>query len=103
MNYSAKSFSVRASANVSSVTYNGTGYFNVNFSTAMPDTNYAMTFGMNSYNYYDGGTEMLRIMSNSVSWNGARSLSTSSVGIFIGRNLNGFGADADYVMCSVYR
>jgi hypothetical protein len=32
---------IRASGNVSSVTRNGTGDYTVNFTTAMPDTNYA--------------------------------------------------------------
>jgi hypothetical protein len=35
--------SIRASGNVSSITDNGTGIFTVNFSTAMPNTNYAVT------------------------------------------------------------
>jgi len=38
--------SIRASFNVSSVTYNGTGDFTVNFSTAMPDANF-VTCGLN--------------------------------------------------------
>jgi hypothetical protein len=33
--------SIRASGNVSSITDNGTGDYTVNFSTAMPDVNYA--------------------------------------------------------------
>ena len=33
---------IRASGNVSSVTRNGTGNYNVNFTTAMPDANYAL-------------------------------------------------------------
>jgi hypothetical protein len=33
---------IRASGNVSSVTRNGTGSYSVNFSTAMPDANYAV-------------------------------------------------------------
>ena len=33
--------SIRDSINVSSITDNGTGYYTVNFTTAMPDTNYA--------------------------------------------------------------
>ena len=33
---------IRASGNVSSVTRNGTGDYTVNFTTAMPDTNYSM-------------------------------------------------------------
>jgi hypothetical protein len=32
---------VNGSANVSSITVNGTGNYNVNFTTAMPDTNYS--------------------------------------------------------------
>jgi hypothetical protein len=34
---------IRASFNVSSITDNGTGSYTVNFTTAMPDANYAMT------------------------------------------------------------
>jgi hypothetical protein len=33
---------IRASGNVSSITDNGTGDYTVNFSTAMPDANYAL-------------------------------------------------------------
>jgi hypothetical protein len=35
--------SIRSSGNVSSVTDNGTGNYTVNFTTAMPDANYAAT------------------------------------------------------------
>ena len=35
--------SIRASGNVSSITDNGTGDYTVNFTTAMPDTNYCFT------------------------------------------------------------
>ena len=34
---------IRASYNVASITDNGTGNYNVNFTTAMPDANYAVT------------------------------------------------------------
>ena len=34
---------IRASGNVSSITDNGTGDYTVNFTTAMPDANYAMS------------------------------------------------------------
>lgn len=34
---------IRASYNVSSVTQNGTGDYTINFTTAMPDANYAVT------------------------------------------------------------
>ena len=36
---------IRASGNVSSITDNGTGDYTVNFTTAMPDENYAAVFG----------------------------------------------------------
>ena len=36
---------IRASGNVSSITDNGTGDYTVNFTTAMPDVNYGVTFG----------------------------------------------------------
>jgi len=36
---------IRASGNVSSITDNGTGDYTVNFTTAMPDANYAPAYG----------------------------------------------------------
>ena len=36
---------IRGSGNVSSITDNGTGDYTVNFTTAMPDANYATCFG----------------------------------------------------------
>jgi hypothetical protein len=52
---------IRASGNVSSITDNGTGDYTVNFSTAMPDANYAPTYGCGTTNTggswdYPGGT-----------------------------------------------
>jgi lipocalin len=35
---------IRASGNVSSITDNGTGNYTVNFTTALPDANYAMAW-----------------------------------------------------------
>ena len=39
---------IRASGNVSSITDNGTGDYNVNFATAMVDANYSTVYGANS-------------------------------------------------------
>lgn len=39
---------IRASFNVSSVTKNGTGDYSLNFTNAMPDTNYTATFSVGS-------------------------------------------------------
>ena len=40
---------IRASGNVSSITDNGTGDYTVNFTTAMPDANYAVVAGDDNY------------------------------------------------------
>lgn len=42
LNYNANTQTVRASFNVSSVTYNTTGDITINFTTAMPDANYTI-------------------------------------------------------------
>jgi hypothetical protein len=39
---------IQASGNVSSITDNGTGDYTVNFTTALPDANYAATVGVNA-------------------------------------------------------
>lgn len=52
---------IRASGNVTSITDNGTGQYTVNFTTAMPDANYAMstsssfTFGSPTNNAISSG------------------------------------------------
>lgn len=46
---------IRASGNVTSITDNGTGDYTVNFTTALPDTNYAVTFGGYNTGTGDGG------------------------------------------------
>lgn len=45
VNYNGVAGAIRASFNVASVTKNGTGDYTVNFTTAMPDTNYGVTLG----------------------------------------------------------
>ena len=42
--------SIRGSANVSSVSDTGTGQYDVNFSTSMPDANYCATTGLSQHN-----------------------------------------------------
>jgi hypothetical protein len=46
---------IRASGNVSSITDNGTGDYTVNFTTAMPDANYAYSVAGNGW-WATGGT-----------------------------------------------
>ena len=46
---------IRASYNVSSITDNGTGQYTVNFTTAMPDANYAVAISGRKFNDTDDG------------------------------------------------
>jgi hypothetical protein len=45
--------SIRASGNISSITDNGTGHYTANFSSSMPDVNYAV-----SYSVQDGSNDV---------------------------------------------
>jgi len=51
-NFNGTNGAIRASGNISSVTRNGTGNYTVNFSTAMPDANYAVS--ISSQRNYSG-------------------------------------------------
>jgi hypothetical protein len=55
-NGTSGSTSIRASFNVSSITRNGAGDYTVNFTTAMPDANYAVHITANGNNF--GGISM---------------------------------------------
>jgi hypothetical protein len=51
---------IRASGNVSSITDNGAGDYTVNFTTAMPDANYAISAMARNINNSGGGTVFLQ-------------------------------------------
>jgi hypothetical protein len=84
VNYNAVSGSIRGSGNVSSVTNNGTGDNTINFSTAMPDTNYswAVTQQLNGTGNNDTGA------SSSARNQGTSSWSTSAIRILTMSNTN---------------
>lgn len=66
---------IRASFNVSSITDNGVGNYTVNFTTAMPDANYAVTANAKITNAQNAGS------SNEPLTVGPNSWLTSSVGV----------------------
>lgn len=84
---------IRASFNVTSITDNGVGNYTVNFTTAMPDTNYAFTGGVRgntgegSYNLIGGFT------------NGTNTTSAFQINTW---NTTGTGTMADRDFSSVY-
>lgn len=53
---------IRASFNVSSITDNGTGDYTVNFTTALPDANYAPTHMFVPDTYTTSGTHSARVL-----------------------------------------
>jgi hypothetical protein len=55
---------IRASGNVSSITDNGVGNYTVNFTTAMPDANYAQVIGIGDYGIGWNGNSAVGITSN---------------------------------------
>jgi len=60
---------IRASGNVSSITDNGTGDYTVNFTTAMPDANYAGILGPQAINAFGAD--------NSFTWYAGDQITTS--------------------------
>lgn len=83
---------IRASGNVSSITDNGTGIYTVNFTTSMPDANYAAGIVSNQIQN--------AIRSSSV-WGGSNP-NTSGLDIVI-RNGGGTNTDPEYCMVTIHR
>jgi hypothetical protein len=86
--------SIKGSGNISSITDNGTGDYTLNFTTAMPDVNYAYNITNDS-----GG-------SNSARYSGTTTISAGSLR-FTTRFLSSIGSgpteDQPYVRVSIFR
>ena len=88
---------IRASGNVSSITDNGTGHYTINFTTALPDTDYCMVSGPSHNNNSDGAAFSVR------SFDGA--ISTSSIEVitaFANASNNGV-LDMQTVSVAIFR
>jgi hypothetical protein len=84
---------IRASGNVSSITDNGTGDYTMNFTTAMPDANYAACLG---------GTHLSAVAAKVNLRNMSVSPTTSAIR-FLTCQLGSTQADMDYVDVSIFR
>jgi len=82
---------IRASGNVSSITDNGTGDYTLNFTTAMPDADYAAVLG----------GENISGVGNSI-LNGSGSRATGSVGLLL-TDFNNVSRDDDTIQVAVFR
>ena len=87
---------IRASGNVSSVADNGTGLYTLNFTTALPDANYAVTTGVDSYS----GTAVSTRAAQGVVLS---SFSTTSVQVFTGTTSGINLADNPLVCVAIFR
>ena len=85
---------IRASGNVSSIVDNGTGDYTVNFTTAMPDANYAVNGLTNSPS---GLNAFVMEISRSTTQ------TASLVRIRTFRSTTGVGNDPDIICISVFR
>jgi hypothetical protein len=88
---------IRASGNVSSITDGGVGIYTVNFTTAMPDVNYAVSISCNKDNDINDGA--MRIAQGT---NTTVVPSSSASPIAISRS-DGTAVDASRVFCAIFR
>ena len=84
---------IRASGNVSSITDNGTGNYTVNFTTAMPDTNYSVSGSG------DLKTGSYRSMMQTIN----AGFSTSSIRVNFNNDGNGAEVDTERACVAVFR
>ena len=81
---------IRASGNVSSLTDNGTGDYSVNFTTSMPDANYAAVVTVE-----ESGITCFTAFNN----NFQQTAGVGRIGVFLGTSSSGYDADqVNYVV-----
>ena len=85
---------IRASGNVSSITDNGTGDYNVNFTTAMVDANYAAIGSTQG-----SGVSVVPI----ISMNQGNSQTTTRVNVYLTGGTGGVTFDYNYVAVAIFR
>jgi hypothetical protein len=84
---------IRASYNVSSITDNGTGDYTVNFTTALPDANYAVV----------GSGHSAGFLRQSIVFGRTGSYTTTSIVIWTGNTITGGEFDLDTINVSIFR
>lgn len=83
---------IRASGNVSSITDNGTGDYTVNFTTAMPDANYAVVITATNYNQGQPNGPSIKYGAGSFNGGSTPSLKSTTQVTFV----NGIGNSAQF-------
>lgn len=88
---------IRASGNVSSITDRGTGRYDVNFATAMPDGNYSAVADCRKADVNDDANMNLTLGSTSTTYN------SNTVALTTTYSNNLSSVDPDIVTCAVFR
>lgn len=88
---------IRGSFNVSSITDNGTGDYTVNFTTALPDVNYALVGTASTIAPNNGSSRLVAGSDNSAHY------TTSSVRFFIKIQAPATADDSIYCFVSIFR
>lgn len=99
---SAGTVAIRASGNVSSITDNGVGEYTVNFTTAMPDTNYSIV-GIASATGYTGASSPLILAEDLIASNTYMLKTTSAIAVITINNDNDTAYDAFSANVSIFR
>lgn len=92
---------IRASGNVSSITDNGTGDYTVNFTTAMPDANYAISGAINPK--YAADSAAMTINTVGTAGGVTESAPTTSAFRFMTASPGPVALDPKYVNVAVFR
>jgi hypothetical protein len=94
--------SIRASGNVSTITDNGNGLFQINFSTAMPNANYAAVATVSNPRDAAGGDAGLGFRSPTTDYTATGSVTAASVE-FSYKNVAGTRVDPDVFAAAIFR
>ena len=90
---------IRASGNVSSITDHAVGDFTVNYTTAMPDTNYC--YQCNGVWVYNDPNSIISCASPKANNGGTNPVTASSMRIVCAENTAGVNSNRDYIQVTV--
>jgi len=91
VSYNGVAQTISASFNVSSVTYNGTGDYTINFTTSMPNANYVALVTSDNGNFGSGG----------VGAGGVTTYTTTAVAIANRNSSTGYN-NGTYIGCAIF-
>lgn len=96
---------IRASGNVTSITDINTGQYRLNFTNAMPDTDYGLTALATSWGTTAAASSIgLRADTTPANWEGTpTTMTTSAVDIVHSNSTNTTAEDVSYMMVAVFR